>query len=130
LVLFVDFRTLRAVRASKVASDYDSDGDADTQPGRNVAGGGAQRSANAGTQTMPSATCIDGLFIACLASQGWAGRPDARPPSDALRYFPLPSGFSVLSPIWRTLPRSSDIGIPDNVSNKAGTCAAIFAMSQ
>jgi hypothetical protein len=33
----------------KVASDYNSDGDADTQPGRNVAGGDAQRSANAGT---------------------------------------------------------------------------------
>jgi hypothetical protein len=50
VVPFVDFRALRAVRAAKVASDYDSNGDADTEPGRNVAGGDAQRSANAGTQ--------------------------------------------------------------------------------
>jgi hypothetical protein len=41
LMLFVDFRALGAVRSVKVASDYDSDGDADTQPGRNVAGGDA-----------------------------------------------------------------------------------------
>jgi hypothetical protein len=41
LVLFVDFRALGAVCATKVASDYDSDGDADTQPGRNMPGSDA-----------------------------------------------------------------------------------------
>jgi hypothetical protein len=38
LVLFVDFRALGAVCVTKAASDYDSDGDADTQPGRDVPG--------------------------------------------------------------------------------------------
>src|SRR5258706_408002 len=34
-----------------------------------------------------------------------------------------------LSPICRTFPSSSDIFMPLNASNSAGTCAAIFAMS-
>ena len=39
------------------------------------------------------------------------------------------AGFSALSPICRTLPSSSDICMPESVSNSAGTCAAILVMS-
>src|SRR5581483_5621966 len=42
---------------------------------------------------------------------------------------PLSPGRGPLSPIWRTLPRSSDICMPERASNRAGTCAAILAMS-
>src|ERR1700678_997423 len=38
-------------------------------------------------------------------------------------------GFGVLSPICRTLPSNSESGMPESVSNNAGTCAAILAMS-
>jgi hypothetical protein len=41
LVLFVDFCALGAVCSMNIASDYDSDGNADAQPCRNVAGGDA-----------------------------------------------------------------------------------------
>src|SRR5215470_3399933 len=46
----------------------------------------------------------------------------------AAHYFPF-VGFSALSPIWRTLPSISRMSMPESVSNSAGTCAAIFAMS-
>jgi hypothetical protein len=49
-VFFVDFLALWAVGAAKVASDCDPDGDAHSQPRRNVAGGDAQRGADAGTE--------------------------------------------------------------------------------
>jgi hypothetical protein len=49
-VLFVDFRALGALRAAKIASDYHSDRDAYAQPGRDVAGGDAQRGADSGAQ--------------------------------------------------------------------------------
>src|SRR5271157_1633933 len=39
------------------------------------------------------------------------------------------SGLGDLSPIWRTLPNSSVSGMPESVSNSAGTCAAILVMS-
>jgi len=41
LVFFVDFLALWAVGAAKVSSDCDPDGDAHSQPRRNVAGGHA-----------------------------------------------------------------------------------------
>src|SRR5579864_3318269 len=38
-------------------------------------------------------------------------------------------GFGALSPICRTLLSKSDSGMPESVSNSAGTCAAILVMS-
>jgi hypothetical protein len=51
LVLFVDFGALSTVRAAKIASDYDSNGDSHGQPDRNVAGGDAHRGADAGPES-------------------------------------------------------------------------------
>jgi len=46
--------------------------------------------------------------------------------------FELPpplSGFGAGSPMARIFANKSDICIPDNVSNKAGICAAMLTMS-
>ncbi len=51
LVLLVDFGALGAVRATKVASDYYSDGDSHGQPDRDVTGGDAHRGADAGAES-------------------------------------------------------------------------------
>jgi hypothetical protein len=101
LVFFVDHRALPAVRATKVASDYDSDCDTYAQPGRNVAGDDAHGSANAGAQNNAQRD-LHGWFLHVLLLKTVShderdGR--GRPSSIGLRYFPLPSGFSVLSPI-------------------------------
>src|SRR5881227_2276754 len=52
-----------------------------------------------------------------------------RPPLHELYAFGNSGGFGPLSPMALTLPNNSAIGMPESVSNRAGTCAAIFAMS-
>src|SRR5438270_4165426 len=52
-----------------------------------------------------------------------------RPPLHELYALGNSGGFGTLAPIALTLPSSSEIGMPESVSNRAGTCAAIFAMS-
>src|SRR4029077_14112941 len=51
LVFFVDGFALGALGATKVASDYHSDGDTHGQPDRDVAGGHAHRGADAGAES-------------------------------------------------------------------------------
>jgi hypothetical protein len=99
LVLFVDLCALGAVGAAKIASDYDSDGDADCQPYGDVAGGDAHRGADAGaesnTQDDLHGTSFHVSFLKIMTTTAGRGRPSCI----GLCYFPLPSGFSVLSPI-------------------------------
>jgi hypothetical protein len=98
-VPFVDFRALDAVRSMKVVSDYDSDGDTNGQPDGDVAGGDAYRGANAGaeshTQDDLDRTSFHVCFLKIMTTTAGRGRPSCI----GLCYFPLSSGFSVLSPI-------------------------------
>src|SRR5207249_10213034 len=64
----------------------------------------------------------------CRAALGLDGS-ETRPYTGPSPHAYLPSGLGDLSPIWRTLPNRSLSGMPDNVSNKAGICAAICVMS-
>jgi hypothetical protein len=74
LVLFVDLCALGAVGPAKVASDYDSDGDADCQPDRNVAGGDAHRGADAGAESDAKDNLHWLLHVLFLKSSTTAGR--------------------------------------------------------
>src|ERR1700722_3006923 len=90
----------------------------------------------AAPSAIPTPVCCDLLFITllqiCVALVG--ADEQNRPSHDIVPYyFPFAGGSMVfafvLSPICRTLPKSSASGIPDSVSNSAGTCAAILVMS-
>jgi hypothetical protein len=80
LVLFVDLCALGAVDAAKVASDYDSDGDTDRQPDRNVAGGDPHRGADPGAESDAKNDLHWLLHVSSTVfGNGWDGR-NARPP--------------------------------------------------
>src|SRR5713101_5619050 len=116
--------------------DRDVSGDSGGYPDAHVAGRGAHGRAERGSQGDGQAECscaVNFLVHECLLrffgretlpSCARLGR--VRDPSP---HAYLPSGFGDLSPIWRTLPNRSLSGMPDNVSNNAGICAAMVVMS-
>jgi hypothetical protein len=58
---------LGAVGATKIASDYDADGDSRGQPDRDMAGGDPIAVPMSAPRAMPSPICVEDFFISvCL----------------------------------------------------------------
>src|SRR5215469_2330011 len=123
-------RLLRPERCPQCQADRDPNG----EPRTHVSGHRPKHRAQSGSQRdSPScelAVAAHNFLQLRLALRGGAaeaGRPHASSPTP--RYAFGNSDFGALSPICRTLPSSSDSGIPESVSNNAGICAAILVMS-
>src|SRR5580704_1931139 len=138
-MLPMDRRAFRApfFRAAERRSEHHSNRNSNAQPNRHVPdhhpGGRAQRRAQRRSQrnTQSRIFRFARHLLAPESCRQKKGKRDESKLAPRPDYFAASTtgGFGVLSPICRTFPSSSASGMPESVSNNAGTCAAILAMS-